>query len=366
MVGDRHRESISRSPSTRFFHSITAPPQLASNGVVALIFSICKRLALLLVVIWLAPTIVCAAGDRPEAARIRTFQFTYAATITGLKPGQDARVWLPVPPSDDDQEVEIVTKDLPAESAIRRERPNGNRILYLQAKANDKGEVPLRMVYRVKRHELKREHLPHKESEDAEELARLREPNKRVPIVGKPLELIEGKKVPADEMEAARLFYNVVNDHMRYSKEGTGWGNGDSVWACENGRGNCTDFHSLFLSLVRSRRIPAKFEIGFGLPTQRGSGDISGYHCWAKFHLRSSTWVPVDISEANKTPRLREYYFGNLSEDRVAFSTGRDLNLIPRQAGAPLNFFIYPYVEVDGKEYPQAKVPCRFSFRDEK
>jgi transglutaminase-like putative cysteine protease len=311
------------------------------------------------------PTALSAADDRPAAPRVRTFQFTYAATITGLKPGQDARVWLPVPPSGDEQEVEIVTKDLPAEGAIRTERPHGNRILHLEAKANDKGEVPLRMVYRVKRRELKRDRLARKEDEDAEELARLLKPNKRVPITGKPLELIEGKKVPADEMEAARLFYDVISGHMRYSKEGAGWGNGDSVWACENGRGNCTDFHSLFLSLARSRRIPAKFEIGFGLPAQRGSGNIAAYHCWAKFHLRSGAWVPVDISEANKNPRLREYYFGNLTEDRITFSTGRDLNLIPRQAGPPLNFFISPYVEVDGKEHPPAKVSCRLFFRDE-
>jgi transglutaminase-like putative cysteine protease len=168
----------------------------------------------------------------------------------------------------------------------------------------------------------------------------------------------------SDEIEAARSFYDAI-DHLRYSKEGTGWGNGDSVWACENGRGNCTDFHSLFLSLARSRRIPAKFEIGFGLPVERGSGDIDTYHCWAKFHLRSGVWVPVDISEGNKDPRLREYYLGTLTEDRVTFSTGRDLNLIPRQAGAPLNFFVYPYVEVDGKEHPPANAPCRFSFRDE-
>ncbi|HEY7308026.1 MAG TPA: transglutaminase domain-containing protein [Gemmataceae bacterium] len=321
------------------------------------------RLLPLVVVIFLSSPLF-GAEDAPAASRVRTFQFTYAATVTDLKLGQAARIWLPVPPSNDDQEVSIVTKDLPAEGKIHTEKPNGNRILYLRAKADDKGEIRLRMVYRVKRRELKRDHLPRQEGEDAEELARLREANKRVPIEGKPLELLKGKDVPRDEMEAARLFYDVVNRHMRYSKEGTGWGNGDSVWACENGRGNCTDFHSLFLSLARSRRIPARFEIGFGLPAKRGAGDLAGYHCWAKFHLRSGVWVPVDISEANKEPRLRDYYFGNLTEDRVAFSTGRDLNLVPLQDGPSLNFFIYPYVEVDGKEHPQAKIERRFSFRD--
>ena len=75
-------------------------------------------------------------------------------------------------------------------------------------------------------------------------------------------------------------------------------------------------------------------------------------------------WVPVDISEANKHPDLKAYYFGNLTEDRIAFSTGRDLELVPKQDGEPLNFFVYPYVEVDGKPYPQDKVVRKFSFAD--
>jgi hypothetical protein len=41
---------------------------------------------------------------------------------------------------------------------------------------------------------------------------------------------------------------------------------------------------------------------------------------------------------------------------------GRDLELNPKQEGAPLNYFVYPYVEVEGKEYPN--VDNHFSFAD--
>src|SRR5205807_3271527 len=140
-----------------------------------------------------------------------------------------------------------------------------------------------------------------------------------------PLELIRGKELPKDQTAAARVLYDTVNGHMRYSKEGTGWGRGDSAWACESGRGNCSDFHSLFISLARSRKIPAKFEIGFPLPEKHGAGDIPGYHCWAWFMPRDKAWVPVDISEANKNSKLADYYFGNLTADRVVFTTGRDI-----------------------------------------
>jgi hypothetical protein len=41
---------------------------------------------------------------------------------------------------------------------------------------------------------------------------------------------------------------------------------------------------------------------------------------------------------------------------------GRDLRLSPPQEGKPLNYFVYPYVEVDGQEY--SNVSLAFSFAD--
>jgi transglutaminase-like putative cysteine protease len=201
-------------------------------------------------------------------------------------------------------------------------------------------------------------------TETRERLERSLQPDALVPIDGKPLELIKDKELPKDATAKAKLFYDLVNKHLRYSKEGKGWGRGDSAWACDSKFGNCSDFHSLFISLARSQKIPAKFEIGFPLPPMRGSGTVGGYHCWAFFRPDDKGWVAVDISEANKNPRLRDYYFGHLTEDRVGFSTGRDLELVPRQKGKPLNFFVYPYVEVDGREYPQEKIDKKFSYRD--
>ena len=48
--------------------------------------------------------------------------------------------------------------------------------------------------------------------------------------------------------------------------------------------------------------------------------------------------------------------------NRVQFSMGRDLRLTPPQEGKPLNYFVYPYVEVDGQQY--ANVSLAFSFAD--
>jgi transglutaminase-like putative cysteine protease len=94
------------------------------------------------------------------------------------------------------------------------------------------------------------------------------------------------------------------------------------------------------------------------------SGEIGGYHCWAEFYLNGLGWVPVDASEAWKDPAKREYFFGAHDANRVQFSIGRDLTLAPPQAGPPLNYFIYPYVEVEGKAF--LSVSKEFSFREVK
>jgi transglutaminase-like putative cysteine protease len=114
--------------------------------------------------------------------------------------------------------------------------------------------------------------------------------------------------------------------------------------------------------MARSQGIPARFEVGFPLPADKHSAEIAGYHCWSDFYIDGKGWIPVDISEAWKHPEKRDYFFGAHDVNRVQFSTGRDLQLNPSQNGKPLNYFVYPYVEVDGHEY--ANFSLAFSFAD--
>ncbi|MGV3720601.1 MAG: transglutaminase domain-containing protein, partial [Actinomycetota bacterium] len=58
----------------------------------------------------------------------------------------------------------------------------------------------------------------------------------------------------------------------------------------------------------------------------------------------------------------KDYYFGRHDEHRIELSRGRNLTLTPRQQGVPLNFFVYPYAEVDGKEHDG--VTGKFAFRE--
>ena len=71
-------------------------------------------------------------------------------------------------------------------------------------------------------------------------------------------------------------------------------------------------------------------------------------------------WLPIDISEAWKNPKLAEYYFGHLPANRFELSRGRDLIVDPAPASGPINFLVYPLMERDGE---LTKAETTFSFR---
>ena len=72
--------------------------------------------------------------------------------------------------------------------------------------------------------------------ENADLLNRYLKADAKVPIDGKPLEMLKGKTVPADPMGAAKVIYDAIDDVLTYGKDKPGWGEGDSVWACESKR----------------------------------------------------------------------------------------------------------------------------------
>jgi transglutaminase-like putative cysteine protease len=302
-----------------------------------------------------------------QAQGVRHFTFQYGFTVKNLAAGERVRIWIPAAQSDPYQEVKIISAkgDLPLKKT--HESEYGNEMYYAEASKNKQSELHFEIVYDVVRHEhlTLGTYIPHLSALTLSPKEKKRDlaPDTLVPITGLPADLAakvtEGQ---SSTTEKARAIYDYVFANMRYDKTGTGWGRGDVLYACDAKKGNCTDFHSLFIAMVRSQGIPAKFEIGFPLPADKSSAEIAGYHCWAEFFDSDHGWIPVDISEAWKHPEKKDYFFGAHDDNRMEFTIGRDLELNPRQDGKPLNYFIYPYVEVAGKEY--SNVADAFSFAD--
>lgn len=142
--------------------------------------------------------------------------------------------------------------------------------------------------------------------------------------------------------------------------------------------GKCTDINSVFVGLCRAVDIPAREMFG----VRMNADDITGsQRCWAEFYLNGTGWVsadPADVLKAvlkggwtkdqQETKDKAEYYWGGLDSQRVQLSAGRDITLSPAQNDEALDYFGYPYGEVDGSApdfYDPENFSCRISFTAE-
>ena len=305
-------------------------------------------------------TICFQSDDANTPLPAREFELEYGATIQNVPEDAKVRVWFPIPKSNlPYQIIKESSARLPAPLTKSKDKKYENTIGYFETSGNS--EVSFFTSYLVKREEARPGMLA--EKLDKAQKEKYLAANRMVPISGEPTKLLENKKLDGPAMEIGQELYEIVEAYMSYDKSKPGYGNGDVLWACSSKTGNCTDFHSLFISLARNKNIPARFEIGFPL-AKKSRGQIGGYHCWAWFYTESKGWIGVDISEADKHPKLKEYYFGHLTPNRVAFSIGRDIELVPKSDSGPLNYFVYPHVEVDGKVWPKDNIKLELSYQD--
>jgi len=281
-----------------------------------------------------------------------SFEFYYSVQVPSLT--GPAKMWIPIAESDDFQEVEILSIDIPGKHRNLDDKVYDNTIMYLELGPEDSGKS-VEISYSVDRKEKGPYEAP------APNPAVFLASNILMPKGGRFEEIAKealGPKIRESHLIQARTLYDYIIDNMRYMKFGD-FGRGDSNYACDSKTGNCSEFHSFFISLARSVDIPARFAIGASIPSDRNEGGIDGYHCWAEFYA-DGKWWPVDISEANKYTALATYYFGRHPANRIELSRGRDLNINPSPASGPINFLAYPYLEIDGKE---VKAQSTFSFQ---
>lgn len=270
-----------------------------------------------------------------------SFEFYYEAVIPPIN--SKARIWFPIASSDDFQEVTVQSVKVPGRQTIEKDEEFGNTVMVLDLDPSHSGEI-IEVIYSVAR----KEKTPYSGNED--DIRRYLEPNILLPVGGRFKEIAE-EAIRGKESDGAlvhaRALYDYIIDNMRYMKFGT-YGTGSADLACDSKTGNCTEFHSYFISLSRSIGIPSRFAIGASIPSERNEGGIDGYHCWAEFYAEGKWW-PVDISEGNKYTALATYYFGRHPANRIELSKGRDLMLSTLPESGPINFLAYPIMEEDGE-----------------
>ena len=279
------------------------------------------------------------------------FAFTYEVKLPEIN--GSARMWFPIPQSDRFQKVEIISLETPGKREMIQEDEYGNSILYLQLLPEHSNQK-VTVTYRVEREEK----AAYREQDS--NLLKYLEASTFQPVGGRFKTIAEEvirERQANSQLTKARALYDYIIDNMRYAKEGV-YGTGDANYACDAKSGNCTEFHSFFISLARSAGIPARFAVGAAIPSERNEGKVDGYHCWAEFYAEGKWW-PIDISEGNKYTPLATYYFGHHPANRIEFTRGRDLIPDPTPRSGPINFLAYPILEIEGVT---GSVETTFSF----
>lgn len=318
-----------------------------------------------------------AAAEKKVAQALPSEQwleFRYTVQIPKIKKADlPLKIFVPLAPSSSHQSV--LTRDIRSsdtvlleKASIARESVYGNEYWALAIDAPREEPSQVTFDYKILRRTkdlsnwaeaTKATYQPN----ERQDLALYLKADRRVPVDGELVQKLRAELPKSAEtpLAKARAIYDYVLANMEYKKVGSGWGNGDTLWACTEKYGNCTDFHALYTSLSRAEGIPTRFEIGFPIPEEKTAGDIKGYHCWIEAYLPQLAWFPIDASEAKKHPAKRELFFGTQPPDRIVFSTGRDL-VLGDMPGTPINFFIYPHV-LRGDKKVDNLITTQFAYR---
>ncbi|MBC8479270.1 MAG: transglutaminase domain-containing protein [FCB group bacterium] len=304
----------------------------------------------------------CHVSGKSEQAEKRSIQFVYSVTVEDIPDDtKTLDLWIPVPQDFQNQTIRDVQIESDIPYQFTSDKEYGNKFVYLHSENGIPDKLNLSLSFQATR---RIANHPDETILTETQLNAFLESDFLVPIDGRiKSEAMAVLGDQADVIQKARTLYDHIVSTMDYDKSGEGWGRGDALYACDIRKGNCTDFHSLFIGMARAGGIPSRFIMGIPLPDDKTTGVIPGYHCWAEYYVDGEGWYPLDASEARKHPEKKDLLFNGLDADRIQFTIGRDIQLEPADRNPERqNYMIYPLVLLDGAQY--GKVSTTFSFKD--
>jgi len=117
----------------------------------------------------------------------------------------------------------------------------------------------------------------------------------------------------SDIIDYARRCYEYTATHLKYLDDNTGIHSLQSI--IDNGGGDCGNFSSYYISLLRNRNIPSRPVVGVI--------EQDNYHVWPEFYLQDYGWIPVDPTCKNGDPTGD--YFGHKNSPHYITTLGIEL-----------------------------------------
>lgn len=273
----------------------------------------------------------------------KKYSITYTVTInnTAFSPS-DIRLYLPLPAEWESQRNLKIGEISPKPESQETEKSSGNSMLYWRLKGTPKKNATAEFVlhfdltaYETNTNIDPASVLPYKQ--DSAEVQHFTRPEKYIEsddptIIGLADTLTKDQTNP---YLMAKAYYDYIIDHVTYKLLGQGL-NG-AKYLLDHKNGECGDYSALFIALCRAKGIPARPIVGYWA--------ISGKdqtHVWAEFFLEGIGWIPVDATIGQQSSEKRQYYFGNMDNQRVILSKGYNTPLVPQGPDG----FVAPILQV--------------------
>ncbi len=128
-------------------------------------------------------------------------------------------------------------------------------------------------------------------------------------------------------------------------------------WVLRNKEGVCDELTSLFISMLRSLGIPARFVAGISYTNSPQFDQKWGPHCWAEVYFPGRGWVPYDVTYGeygyvDPTHIVAKYSAdaGKISTKFVWRARNTDVDVLPFQTDVRVQEYgdeLIPRVDID-------------------
>jgi transglutaminase-like putative cysteine protease len=303
-----------------------------------------------------------AATSLPATAAERSGTVTFTMDLAAPPDAKHVKLWFPYPTSDPDQVISNLRFDGNYSSFTMSREPNSGA-LYLFTEWREPAEHRrLKVSFHARARERRVAKLVERGVGFPIEVRQFLESEFWVPV--------EDPRVRAAAAEAtrgrkgtlgkARGVYDWVVENTRRDPDVPGCGLGKVEVTIQQRTGKCADISAVFVAIARAAGVPAREVFGLRLGTAGQTDITDGHHCWVEFYLPGTGWVPADPADVRKVMAAknldllaakpwREYFFGGVDEFRIQLQRGgRGLDF-PEGNAQKVNYFMYPYAEVDGK-----------------
>ena len=252
----------------------------------------------------------------------KKFNIEYRAKLTEIGKNNGIRAWVAQPSSFGCQKIEKFSI-YPTPQKNYKDK-QGNKILYFYFK--DKKFIEIKMSIKTtlwkNETEIKKENIPKVNIKLFNQYIKNEKFLEQTPEIKR----LTHKITKNDELvlDKIKSIFDFISQNFKYCypiKQ-----RGVKNLKLNNLKGDCGEYSSLFVTMCRILRIPAKNNTGFVIsPKYKKIVE----HGWSSIYLKSYGWKDFDVQYATTEKNSAKKYFGQRNDYRIIFTNGFNIPLKP-------------------------------------